>query len=138
MAQPFDEKRLATTGDAVPVAEHVPGIVPNIPSTGTAGAFSVVHDGLLAYRTQAGGSEQLTWFDRSGKAVGTLGDPGEFSSVDFSPDRKKVAVVLRSQNIWIYDTARGLGTPFTLGPAVNNAPVWSHDGHSITWIMHSD
>jgi serine/threonine protein kinase len=133
MAQPFDENTLATTGDAAPLAEQVPDILPNVPSTGTVGAFSVAREGLLAYRTEAVGSEQLTWFDRSGKPVGTLGDPGEFSSVDFSPDGKKVAVTLRSQNIWIYDVSRAVGAPVTFSPSVNSTPVWSPDSRSIIY-----
>jgi hypothetical protein len=61
----------------------------------------------------------LTWFDRTGKPAGTLGEPGEFWSVDFSPDHKRVAVTLRDQNddIWIYDVARALPTRITVSPA---------------------
>jgi Tol biopolymer transport system component len=110
MAQPFDEKRLEVAGEAQSVAEHVWSA-----STGPSNValFSVSREGLLAYETgEAANSRQLTWFDRSGKRLGMLGDAGEFGAVDFSPDRKSVAVTRRGQNndIWIYDVARGLAT----------------------------
>jgi hypothetical protein len=132
MAQPFDEKRLATTGDAVPVAEQVTSIYPGMRAVGM---FAVSQEGLLAYQTVPMGSQQLTWFDRSGKPVGTLGDAGEIWSVDFSPDRKRVAVTLRGQNddIWIYDVARGLPTRFTFSPASERNPIWSPDGRIIVY-----
>src|SRR5262249_33700315 len=49
MAQPFDEARLITTGDAVPIAEHVYRFNGQSP----AGGFSVARERLLAYQTEA-------------------------------------------------------------------------------------
>jgi serine/threonine protein kinase len=46
MAQPFDAERLTTTGEAVPVAEQVQGVL----NSGRVGAFSVSETGLLVYR----------------------------------------------------------------------------------------
>jgi Tol biopolymer transport system component len=132
MARPFDEKRLATTGDAVPVAEQVRSMYPG---SSAVGVFAVSQEGLLAYQAGPMASQQLTWFDRSGKPVGTLGDAGELWSVDFSPDRKRVAVTVRGQNddIWIYDVARGLATRFTFSPAAERNPIWSPDGQSVVY-----
>ncbi len=132
MAQPFDAKRLATTGEGQPVAEQVRNVVP---ISGTPATLSVAREGLLAYQTEAVSSQQLTWFDRSGKQVGTLGDPGDFWSVEFSRDRNRVAVGLRGQNddIWIYDVARGLPTRFTFSPAAERVSLWSPDGRSIIY-----
>jgi serine/threonine protein kinase/Tol biopolymer transport system component len=132
MAQPFDEKRLATTGEAAPIAEQVRT---RFGGAVTVGLFSISPEGLLAYQAGSAGSEQLTWFDRGGKPVGTLGDAGDFWSVDFSPDRKSVAVTRLDQNqdIWLYDTARGLATRFTFSPAAERNPMWSPDGR---WIVY--
>jgi serine/threonine protein kinase len=132
MAQPFDLKRLILTAEAVPVAEQVQSIV----SPGTIGCFSVSATGLLVY--QAGGAVgglRLTWFDRSGKPAGTLGDAAVFGNIEFSPDRRSLAARVVDQtgnsDIWIYDVARGFGTRFTFDPAAESNPVWSPDGRSI-------
>src|SRR5262252_6740416 len=68
-ARSFDEDTGQFTGEPVPVADPV-GFDPGF----NIGGFSVSAKGLLAYR--AGGAEprQLTWFDRSGKPLGTLGE----------------------------------------------------------------
>ena len=60
LAQSFDANRLALTGEAFPIAEQVG-------QSGAYGFFSAI-DGVLAYRG-AGGENQLTWFDRQGKAL---------------------------------------------------------------------
>ncbi len=133
MTQPFDVKRLAITGDAVPVAEQVGSV-----TVDAVGLFSAASTGLLAYQAGAGaGNTSLTWFDRSGKPEGTLGDAGDFRTLEFSPDRKSLAasVVDASGNrdLWIYDVARGLRTRFTFDPAMDDYPVWSPDGRSIAF-----
>ena len=55
MAQPFDAERLTTTGEGVPVAEQVQGVL----NSGSVGAFSVSETGLLAYREGAGASRGI-------------------------------------------------------------------------------
>ncbi|MGA2715640.1 MAG: protein kinase, partial [Bryobacteraceae bacterium] len=134
MAQPFDEKSRTAQGEAIPVAEQVSFFGNN----GRAGVFTVSVSGLLAYQT--GGSvvrERLTWFDRGAKALGTLGEPGDFPNLELSPDGKSAAVAAvdaaGSQDIWIYDIARGLRTRFTFDPSPDRQPVWSPDGNTIVW-----
>ena len=58
---------------------------------------SVSENGTLVYAS--GGSLnplQLTWFDRAGKILGTLGDGGMDVNLSLSPDERQVAVALRS------------------------------------------
>jgi len=133
MAQPFDPKRLATTGDAVPIAEKV---AQNYIANTVEGMFSVSGNGLLAYTTGESGSLALTWFDRNGKRLSTIGEGGLLGRVHVSPDRKSAAVSVQSRNnsdIWIYDLARGLRTRFTFDPAPEQEAVWSPDGRTIVF-----
>lgn len=91
VARRFDPARGALTGDPVTVADPVSVDV----ASGNLGAFSVSAAGLVGYRTAAGGSRrQLTWFDRSGKALGTLGAPDENALLNpgLSPDGRLMAV----------------------------------------------
>jgi dipeptidyl aminopeptidase/acylaminoacyl peptidase len=132
MAQPFDVDRQSTTGDAVPVAEHIQSVL----ASGRAGAFSVSETGMLAYREgTASGGYTLTWVDRGGIKGAQVGSPHFIvGDIQFSPDRKSVAMAIQDStgvDIWIYDVARGLRTRFTFDPATDSAPVWSPDGRSI-------
>ena len=135
MAQPFDAKRLETVGEAFPLAEQVQQGVGNV----TAGFFSVSENGILAYLAgNENGSSQLTWFDRSGKQLGVLGDQAVYSSVRLSPDGKRATVnVIDPQSgrpdIWLYEVARNRRTRFTFDPAQERLLAWSPDGSSIAF-----
>jgi Tol biopolymer transport system component len=130
MAQAFDPSNLRLSGEALLVVEHVQSGQPS-----SLGAFSASVSGLLAYA--AGSAEvELGWFDRKGNRTGSLGEPAQFNRLHFSPDRKNLAVSVRSgsnMNIWLYDVARGLPTPFTLDPASELEAVWSPDGRTIVF-----
>jgi eukaryotic-like serine/threonine-protein kinase len=119
-----------TTGDAAPVGERVQTAVP----AGSVGVFCVSRNGLLVYQTGSGGAGlQLTWFDRTGKPMGTLGEPGNVFSLEFSPDRKSVAVLLgQDSDLWIYD-AGGLRTRLTFDPGVAREALWAPDGKSLVY-----
>ena len=133
MAQPFDLKTLATNGEAVPIAERVQqSFSPNI-----VGMFSASTSGLLAYLTGVDDyGLQLTWFDRTGKALGTIGEPRSFSDIELSPDGKTLVASVfhaRGEDLWTYDLSTGLPVRFTFDPARADFPLWSPDGRSITF-----
>jgi serine/threonine protein kinase len=125
MARNFDADRRRLTGEPTPIAEHVQTIFP-IP------VFSA-SAGVLAYRS---GTESpgyvFTWFDRHGKEIGTVGQPGQDIEPRISPDQQRAAVTDAGPhpNIWILDFARGLRTRFTFQPPAMS-PVWSPDGKRI-------
>jgi Tol biopolymer transport system component len=135
MAQPFDAKRLALTGEAVPLAEEVPHMFAT--KSSWYGLFSASETGLLAYQTGLGsGNLLLTWMDPNGKRLATAGDPTNLGRIQISPDQKSAAVAVTEGNntdIWIYDLAHNLRTRFTFDPAVEREAVWSPDGRSIVF-----
>ena len=131
VAQPFDAKALKTTGEPVPLAEHVGTI-----ATGLA-RFSTSRNGVLAYRTGDSGS-RLLWFDRNGKELSAVGDPGDYSDTMLSPAGDRLAYVLNDPrvgkaDIWIRDLARGASSRFTFDPATDVEPLWSPDGKTIVF-----
>jgi Tol biopolymer transport system component len=141
MAQPFDPVHLAFTGDGVPVAEKV-----SAPGLAVGAAFSVSSTGAPAYRsgTAANGVGVLTMFDRQGKAVKTLGEPG-FAYLDpaFSPDGAQVVFSRLegtggSVDLWLHEFARGTSTRFTFGPGSQRYPVWSPDSTRVVFSNSSD
>jgi len=134
MAQPFDPDRLVTTGDVVPLAEGVQTVL----DSGRAGVFSLSETGLLLYRQGVGSRRQLAWFDRTGKALGTVGEPDDDlgQTTELSPDGRRVAVVRavqRNTDIWVIDLVRGGATRLTFDAAVDESPIWSRDGTQIAF-----
>jgi Tol biopolymer transport system component len=133
MAQQFNPDTLKLSGDPFAVAEHVQ----YNPALGRA-AFSVSENGVLAFRSGGGVGIKPTWFDRSGKEIGSLGASGLYVTVCLSPDEKQAAVDLADSqtgrnDIWLFDLARGVPTRFTTDPASDSSPLWSPDGTQIVF-----
>ncbi len=133
LAQPFNPQRLELAGDAVPIARNVGSNFQN-------SWFSVSANGTLVYRSSTGGEgrlSQLAWFDRSGKSLGAVGEPGG-SAVSLSPDETRVAIqrtdaASTNTDLWLHEFARGITTRFTFDPAVDALPVWSPDGKYVAF-----
>jgi serine/threonine protein kinase len=125
-AQAFDFKKQELSGNPFPVAQQV--------------TWYSATSGMVAYRTGSTGAvRQLTWLDRSGKSVGTIGGPDTvlLATVELSPDGKRVAVTRIStgtaRDIFLIDAAQGVPTRFTFDPAVDQRPVWSPDGSRVVF-----
>jgi Tol biopolymer transport system component len=134
-AHPFDAEDLAFTGDPIRLADDVVSGVPGVHS-----AFSVSGNGVLIYRTGVGRDEdfQLTWFDRSGRAVADLAPPGAYRGVDLSPDGTRVALHRHDGNggdVWVLDASRpGALSRLTFDATQDNSmPIWSPDGNRIVF-----
>ena len=128
VARPFEMKSMSFTGEAVSVAEQIQA------ANSTPGRFSVSTNGVLVYDESDRRNLRLTWLDRAGQRLGTVGDAGDFDSLEFSPDRRTLAVAMGAAaggDIWLQDISRGLRTRFTFDPADDWAPVWSPDGRNI-------
>jgi eukaryotic-like serine/threonine-protein kinase len=134
MAQRFDLGRLELIGDPVPLAERVE----TVGGAGAVGAFAVSETGLLAY--QAGGGDlrsQLTWFDRAGNQLATVGALADQMSLELSPNGTRLAVSVldpaaNARDIWIHDLARdNLRTRFTFDPSDEMEAIWSPDGSRL-------
>ncbi|OLD16798.1 MAG: hypothetical protein AUI91_13520 [Acidobacteria bacterium 13_1_40CM_3_56_11] len=121
MAQRLDLNQVELTGDPMRLADPVG-------SNGVVGfgGFSISADGRVAYRSGGGSVRQLKWYDRTGKAVGLVGQP-DSSALQYpqlSPDGTHVAVSRTVQNnadVWLVDLVRGGVTRFTFDPAVDIA-----------------
>ena len=131
MAQPFDEKRLAVTGNAVPVAEHVQrqGAIPPYR------LFSASQNGVLAYQVEAEAGT-LEWLDRRGRALGTVGERANYQGIALSHDETRVAAVIgKPPNLFIINLSNGVRTQLTFDRGA--WPVWSHDDRFIDFSATS-
>ena len=133
LAQAFDPSRLETSGDPVTVAEQI-SLYGDYLGLGN---YSVSRSGSLvfdAFRLRT----RLEWFDRGGKQVGVMGEPGPHFNPRISPDGTHVAydkydTGTQTTQIWVGDVARGVQTRLTSGPSSNSGPVWSPDGSKIAF-----
>ena len=137
MAQSFDAKAFSISGDPMQVAV---GIAER-PGCGCS-YFSASADGSIAYR--AGSNEeivQMTWYDRSGKPVGRIGNPDTVVGTRLSPDGRRLAVIKVSpegsgSDVWLIDDIdRGVPSRFTFDADVlpTIAPTWSPDSRTLAF-----
>ena len=128
VAHRFDPKRMALTGEPVPVADRI-----RYETGFFQGVFSASETGLLAYQQgETATLSRLVWRDRGGNQVGVLSEPGLYFDVRLSPDARSAAVGIGDPgDVWLFDLLRGIRTRFTFDPAVDTKPVWSPDGKTI-------
>jgi len=137
LAQPFDLKTLEVSGDPVAVAEQVSSVeVPGLV------AFSLSDTGVLAYGggTSTVSGFQMTWMDRTGKAVGIVGPVARYRGLILSPSELQVAAHRHEDDggdVWVTDLgpdAGGRTSRLTFDVRQENAsPIWSTDGSRIAF-----
>ena len=134
MAQPIDVKRLTAAGDPIPVADQVIGV-----------GFSSSTTGDLVYRSNSASvpldvpgmvSGQLTWFDRKGTIIATVGDKGVYRIPALSLDGKLVAIeesdpATQNMDVYLFEFARGIHNRFTFHANRDISPLWSVDGKQV-------
>ena len=104
-----------------------------------ASANFTVGAGNLAYRNSGAViSAEMTWFDRQGVRLGTIGGAADYSNPALSPDGRLLAVSKRDPStrfraIWVYDLIRGVSSKLTIDAWDNTNPAWSADSRRIAF-----
>jgi Tol biopolymer transport system component len=129
VAHRFDPSSFALSGDPVVVGQNA------WLSSGLTG-MSVSTTGVLAFATERAPTTELTWLDRAGKPLGTLGEPGRWIHVAVSPDGRAVAAERLDERTgagvtWTMDAARGAPSRLSLRPGWTMLPTWSPRGDRI-------
>jgi Tol biopolymer transport system component len=136
--QAFDSGQGSLTGDAQTLA-GVDGIAGDL-DTGPEFSAST---SVLLYRRRSGQRRTLTWFDRQGLHIATIGEPTGVESFSVSPDGRRVAVARRhddneGSSIWLMDTGSDRVSRLTVGRERHAFPVWSPDGTRLAFIARHD
>jgi serine/threonine protein kinase len=132
MAARFDADRAEIEGEPFELVDGVEFFPP------TGRAVFAASENVLAYapRTDARLS-RLSWFDRTGREVGSIGTSGMYLCPRLSPDGRQLAVSVVEQlanppDIWLFDTRLQTGTRSTRPEAFPELnPVYSPDGARI-------
>jgi Tol biopolymer transport system component len=130
VAQGFDTNTLKLSGEPHQVAGPI--------VTGGSGItnVSVSRTGLLLYGSSNALLTQLTWFDRTGRVLSVVDEPGEFIMFRLSPDGRRVIterVRAGVPDLWLLETARGLSSRFILNGGYHQFPIWSPNGRTIVF-----
>jgi serine/threonine protein kinase/Tol biopolymer transport system component len=133
LAQRFDADKLTTLGEPFRVADQIRM------NANARAFFTVSENGTLVYDPSSDlENRQITWFDRTGKQLETIGPIGSYLAARLSPDQKRIAVSRRDTStgifdIYVYDIARGTSSRLTTGSSDVETIAWSPDGNYIAW-----
>jgi Tol biopolymer transport system component len=134
MAQHFDSVRGQAAGETFPVAE-------DISATRLAGyaPVTVSETGLLLYESGGEvGRNQMVWYDRAGKLLGSVGSPSPVLDPAISPDEKSILFRRTSDttmDLWLWDLSRG-EQRLTSGFSLNVTPFWSPKGDRMVFASN--
>jgi Tol biopolymer transport system component len=101
------------------------------------GNFSVSQNGLLVYRQRQSVETRLAWFDRSGRELEVLGEPGFYAQTRLSRDGRKAAIVREdaagtNRDVWTMDLERQQISRSTFVSTTGTiAAVFSPDGEHL-------
>ena len=115
-------------------------IAEDVRSGGTIGrnAFAISSNGLLAYRAGGtGGTAQITWYSRDGKAGGVAVERGENGPFALAPDDQHLVLIRGTgddRDLWTVDLATGVLSPLTTTRGAERAPVWSPDSRTVAYF----
>jgi serine/threonine protein kinase/Tol biopolymer transport system component len=130
LGQAFDQAHLELRGEPFTVAEQV----------GRSSAYSIAVStsgtGMLAHAAAILQRGRLTWFDRAGNSLGSVGVEGDYTDFRLSPNGETLAVSLVdpkmwNPDVWLIDLTRGSRSRFTFGSGLNASPTWSPDSTRI-------
>jgi dipeptidyl aminopeptidase/acylaminoacyl peptidase len=86
---------------------------------------------------------QIAVFDRRGRQLKVVGEPGFYRDAHLSPDGKRVALDRTdpdtgNRDIWTIDLATGKGTAITNDLPSDHDAVWSADGTQLVYVSARD
>ncbi len=106
--------------------------------------ISATDDVLVHGAGDAPLTAQLTWYDRNGRSMESIGEVGLYTQMSLSPKDDFVVVqrldaAVGSDDLWIVDLTReGVQSRLTSHPAFDTNPVWYPDGSRVLFSSPRD
>jgi Tol biopolymer transport system component len=131
-AVPFDARRLAVTGAAVPVVDKL--------GTNSDGDrnLGVSRSGDFAYQSSVSAGSRLVLVDRGGAVREAGSDTGLYVAPRLSPDGRRVAIARWAdfnqvaRDVWVLDLAQHTRTRLTFDTTAA-WPLWTRDGRRVAY-----
>ena len=127
MAQPFDERALTVTGEAVPAVSEP------IATTSILASFAASANGTLVYMRSAASAPTPASIDRAGKAESLLAATKieRPANPRVSPDGRRLALIVGT-DLWSYDLDGRPPIKLTFD-GEHYSPIWTPDGRRIVF-----
>ena len=132
LAQPFNTDKPELQGEAIPVDACAAKM-------GQRG-FTASTNGVLVCRSGNPGDVILTWLDRAGKRLRSIGGPFSQSgnaAIRLSPNDSQAIVPIvgvSGTDLWIADLNRETRSRFTFDGS--SSGIWSPDGRKVLWASN--
>lgn len=136
-AQAFDARTMSVQGEPLGLAERID----EGPEVWRSPRVSASDSVLVFWDPKGGPLTRLTWFDRQGRELGTVGPTGHYASIALSPDQAHVAVQRTFQaggspDLWLFGVEDGKAVRLTSSPANDEDPVWRTDSAVLAFAKH--
>jgi hypothetical protein len=136
-AVPFDARRLAVTGAAVPIVDKLGTNADGDRNLGVSRA------GDIAYQSSVSAGSRVVMVDRGGGVREAGSDTGLYITVKLSPDGRRVVmsrwtdINFVSRDLWILDLVQHTRTRLTFDTTAA-IPLWSRDGKRVAYARDVD
>ena len=141
LAQKLDLNRGLISGEPVHIADNATVHLEGVSTGGGAAAFSVSDNGVLLYHSGSPLKSQLVWYGRSGKRLGNVGEPREYTQIRLAPDDRHAIVGIKNTemddgenwSLWLLDTETNLFSRLTFSDGRDADPVWSPNSRKVVY-----
>jgi len=129
-AQRFDPDQLTLTPTAHPIRDRLAAPT----STGPSG-FAVSAAGTLVVDRPPPVIHQLTWVDRAGRELATIGPAAVIDDFALAPDDNRVAASIThvdsaKSDLWLFDSQQSEGNRVTFSGGTRS-PLWAPDSRQL-------